>query len=274
MLPLFWLRVALSLYGVGLLYALASFWGGRKVLTRITLPAVGLGMVFHFVSIIENAMSSGTWTPTSMHGQESLLAFVLMVFFFIVYARYRATSPGLAVFPLVFWLTFSASSYASPTEPSAPIFVSLQWIYIHVALILIGYSALFFSFVASILYLIQERNLKSKAGMNGFWSRLPALATIDEIGFKCLIWGFPFMTLGLIAGSILAEARYGTRYFADPKILLSGLMWVVYMVLVYTRWNAGWRGRRAAYLATFAFGAAVLAWAANNVSQTHRFLAP
>ena len=42
--------------------------------------------------------------------------------------------------------------------------------------------------------------------MHGFWSRLPALATIDEIGFKCLIWGFPFMTLGLISGSILAEA--------------------------------------------------------------------
>ena len=174
-------------------------------------------MVFHFVSIVENAMFSGTWTPTSMHGLESLLAFVLMVFFFIVYARYRATSPGLAVFPLVFWLTFSASSYASPSEPTAPLFVSLQWIYIHVALILIGYSALFFSFIASILYLIQERNLKSKAGMHGFWSRLPALATIDEIGFKCLIWGFPFMTLGLIAGSILAEARFGTRYFADPK---------------------------------------------------------
>jgi ABC-type uncharacterized transport system permease subunit len=274
MLPLFWLRVALSLYGVGLLYALASFWGGRKVLTRITLPAVGLGVVFHFVSIVENAMFSGTWAPTSMHGVESLLAFVLMVFFFVVYARFRATSPGLAVFPLVFWLTFSASSYASPNEPSAPIFVSAQWIYIHVALILIGYSALFFSFIASILYLIQERNLKSKTGMRGFWSRLPALATIDEIGFKCLIWGFPFMTLGLIAGSILAEARYGTRYFADPKILLSGLMWVVYMVLLYTRWNGGWRGRRAAYLATVAFGAAVLAWAANNFSQTHRFLAP
>ena len=274
MLPLFWLRVALSLYGVGLLYALASFWGGRRVLTRITLPAVGLGMVFHFVSLVENAMLSDTWTPNSMHGLESLLAFVLMVFFFVVYARYRATAPGLAVFPLVFGLTFSASSYASPTEPSAPIFVSQQWIYIHVALILVGYSALFFSFIASILYLIQERNLKTKAGMQSFWSRLPSLATIDEIGFKCLIWGFPFMTLGLIAGSILAEARFGTRYFADPKILLSGLMWVVYMVLLYTRWSAGWRGRRAAYLATFAFGAAVLAWVANNFSQTHRFIAP
>jgi ABC-type uncharacterized transport system permease subunit len=273
MLPLFWLRVALSLYGVGLLYALASFWGGRKVLTRITLPAVGLGMVFHFVSIVENAMSSGTWAPTSMHSVESVLGFVLMVFFFSIYWRYRATSPGLAVFPLVFWLTFSASSYAEPSQNATPLFVSPQWIFIHVTLIMIGYSALFFSFTASILYLIQERRLKSKTGMSGFWSRLPALATIDEIGLKCLIWGFPFMTLGLISGSIVAEAKFGSKYFADPMIVLSGLMWVLYMLLLYTRWNAGWRGRRAAYLAAFAFGAALLAWAANYFSQTHRFLA-
>jgi ABC-type uncharacterized transport system permease subunit len=81
------------------------------------------------------------------------------------------------------------------------------------------------------------------------------------------------MTLGLIAGSILAEARFGSRYFADPKILLSILMWVVYTLLLYMRANAGWRGRRAAYMATFAFAAAVLAWAANNLSQTHRFIA-
>src|SRR5258708_16791228 len=229
-------------------------------------------MVFHFVSIVENAMFSGTWTPTSMHGLESLLAFVLMVFFFVIYARFRATSPGLAVFPLVFWLTFSASSYAEPTEPSAPLFVSTQWIYIHVALILIGYSALFFSFVASILYLLQERNLKTKAGMHGFWSRLPALATIDEIAFKCLVWGFPFMTLWLIAGSILAEARVGSTYFAYPKILLSVLMWVIYMVLLSTRWNVGWRGRRAAYLAPFAFGSPVRASSTNTFSQTPRFI--
>ncbi len=39
----------------------------------------------------------------------------------------------------------------------------------------------------------------------------------------------------------------------DPKILLSLLMWAVYLVMVYTRWIAGWRGRRAAILASFAF---------------------
>ena len=208
-----------------------------------------------------------------MHELESLLALVLLVFFFVIYARYKASAPGLAVFPIVFLLTASAALGSARPHEGSPLFVSTQWVYIHVALILIGYSALLFSFVASILYLIQETKLKSKS-IGGFWSRLPPLATIDEIGYKSLVWGFPFMTLGLIAGSILAEARFGSRYFADPKILLSILMWVVYTVLLYTRWSAGWRGRRAAYLASFAFIAAMVAWAANNMSQTHRFIAP
>ena len=272
-MPLFWLRVALILYGVGLVYALVSLWGAKKTLSRIALPAVGLGMCFHFVSLIENAMLSGTWAPSSMHELESLLAFVLMVFFFIIYWRYKATAPGLAVFPLVFLMTASAAFKHTPSEPALPLFVSAQWIYIHVALILIGYSALLFSFIASILYLIQERSLKSKK-IGGFWSRLPSLATIDDIGYQCLVWGFPFMTLGLIAGAIVAEARVGSQYFLDPKILISILMWVVYTVLLYTRGNAGWRGRKAAYLATFAFATALLAWAANNLSHTHKFIAP
>lgn len=271
-MPLFWLRAALILYGAGLVYAMVSLWAGRQALSRIALPAVGLGVTFHFVSLVETAMRR-TWAPASMHQMESLLSFLLMVFFFAIYLRYKATAPGLAVFPLVVLMTASAALSGTDSEPPLPLFVSVQWIYIHVGLIFIGYCAVVFNFTASILYLIEERALKAKT-LGGFWSRLPALATIDEIGYKSLVWGFPFMTLGLIAGSVLAEARYGSRYFADPKIVLSILMWLAYTVLLYTRWNSGWRGRRAAYLATFAFVAAIVAWAANNFSQTHRFIAP
>jgi ABC-type uncharacterized transport system permease subunit len=262
-MPLFWLRFALILYGVGLVYAMVSLWGARQALSRIALPLAGLGVTFHFVALVENAMLSRTWAPSSMHELESLLSFLLMVFFFVIYARYKATAPGLVVFPLVVLMTASAAFTGNASEPPLPLFVSVQWIYIHVALIFIGYAAVLFNFVASILYIVEERALKAKA-LGGLWTRLPAL----------LVWGFPFMTLGLIAGSVLAEARFGSRYFLDPKIVLSILMWVVYTVLLYTRWSAGWRGRRAAYLATFAFVAAVVAWAANNLSQTHRFIAP
>ncbi len=260
-MPLFWLRTALVLYGFGLLYAVMAIWGERQRLTRIMLPAVALGAVFHFVSVIESVRFGGFDTSLSVHQIEGLLAFLLMAFFFAIYAIYRTASPGIAVFPLAFVLTLSAQSYSEPS-PAVPAPFSSGWIYMHIALIMVGYSALIVSFVASILYLIQEKNLKAK-GVSGFWSRLPALATIDEIGYRVLIFGFPFMTFGLIAGSILAEAKFGAEYFKDPKVLLSVLMWVVYTVLLYTRWSAGWRGRRAAYLAACAFAAAAVAWVAN-----------
>ena len=268
-MPLFWLRVALTFYGVGLLYAVVTLWGSHRVLTRILLPAVGMGAIFHLVAITEYIMRPDL-APSFLHQVESLMAFLLMAFFFVVYLRYQTASPGVAVFPLVFLLTLSASSASPPPGGPSPS-VSGSWIFMHVSLILVGYTALFFTFFASILYLIQERNLKSKSQGRGIWSMLPALATIDEIGYKCLVFGFPFMTLGLIAGSVVAEGRYGARYFADPKILISIFMWVLYTVLLYTRWNAGWRGRRAAYMAAMAFGAAVVALAANSLSQTHRF---
>jgi len=270
-MPLFWLRVALSFYGVGLLYAVVSLWGGRPILTRVMLPAVGLGTVFHFVALVEYGMLGPAVAPSFLHEVESLLAFLLMTFFFVIYFRYKTASPGVAVFPMAFLLTVLASAPSSLVSSPSP-GVSRGWLIIHIGLILVGYSALLFSFFASILYLIQERNLKAKASGGGFWSWLPALATIDEIGYKCLVFGFPFMTLGLIAGSILAEARFGATYFRDPKILLSILMWVVYMVLLYTRWSAGWRGRRAAYLAAFASGAAVLALLVNT--GWHGFIKP
>src|SRR5215472_11047656 len=168
-MPLFWLRFALILYGVGLIYAMVSLWGARQVLSRVALPLVGLGMTFHFVAIIENAMLSHTWAPSSMHELESLLSFLLMVFFFAIYARYKATAPGLAVFPLVVLMTASAAFRGSSAEPPLPLFVSVQWIYIHVALIFIGYSAVLFNFVASILYIIEERALKAKTA-GGIWN--------------------------------------------------------------------------------------------------------
>jgi ABC-type uncharacterized transport system permease subunit len=123
------------------------------------------------------------------------------------------------------------------------------------------------SFGASLLYLVQERRLKSKkpASLTSF---LPALEVIDQIGYRSLLLGFPFMTLGLLAGSVVAITKSGHLDFLDPKILLSVLMWAVYLIMVFTRWNSGWRGRRAAYLASFAFLVALAAGFANFI---HRF---
>lgn len=268
----FWLKVAAAMYSVGLLYAFVALSGKRQVLSRTLLPIVGLGTIFHFVAMVESFTESGQFTPATLFQSESLLAFLLMFFFFIVYWKYSTTSHGIFVFPLVFLLTLSAAVGERPPQFDNPALRG-GWIITHIALILAGYAALFFSFVSSILYLVQERSLKTKVAST-FFSRLPALEVMDDIGFRSLLLGFPFMTIGLVIGSVIAQSTFGPAYFRDPKIVLSLLMWAVYMVLLFSRWSAGWRGRRAAMLSACAFMVAAVAWAANYFSAVHRFPAP
>lgn len=273
-MPHFWLQVAVMFYSAGLLYALAGHSGWSKILGRFILPAVAIGTLFHFVALSEVVLATGQLTPVSIYHSESLLAFVLMVFFFGVYWRYKTPSPGIIVFPIVFLLTLTAVLGQEPPKFTSPLFRS-GWIFTHIALIFCGYAALFFSFISSIFYLVQERQLKSKdLNRNRLFTRLPALAVMDDIGLRSLIIGFPFMTVGLIAGSVLAQERFGPVFFRDPKVVLSLMMWAVYLVLLFTRWNAGWRGRRAAILSTVAFLAATVTWAANYFSSMHRFVNP
>lgn len=270
-MSIFWLRVALGFYGVGLLYALVALSRTHELLTKVALHAVYLGAIFHFVSLTEGVFAADHVTAAMVHSSESLLAFLMMVVFLLVFLIYKTTSPGIIIFPLVFLLTFMAATRQQPFLVTSP-GMRTSWLFAHIGLIFLGYAALVLSFCASVLYLIQQRSLKAKRA-TGILARLPALEDIDQIGYRALLLGFPFMTLGLIAGSVVAESTYGRIDFQDPKILLSLLMWSVYLIMVYTRWIAGWRGRKAAVLASVAFAAAVVAWAANYFSTIHRFVA-
>ena len=269
-MPLIWLRVAVACYGVGLLYSLLLLSKKGDLLAKIVEPAVGLGLIFHFVSLVESRVIIGHLALASIHYSESILAFTAMVVFFVFFIRYRTTSPGIIIFPIVFVLTFASAIGQKPVTLTSP-FLRSGWIFVHVVLIFTGYAGLFLSCGASLLYLVQERALKTKQ-RTPLLDWLPSLQTIDEIGYRSLLFGFPFMTLGLVAGTVLAIEKYGPLFFYDPKILLSFIMWGVYMLLLYTRWSSGWRGRRAAVLATFAFLIALGVWAANSLSHVHRFL--
>ena len=271
MMTLIWLRVALVCYAAGLLYALVALTRSSEILGKVALHASYLGMVFHLVSLTEAVVQSGQIAAASAHNSESLLAFLIMVVFMLAYLIYKTTTPGIVIFPLVFLLTFVAATGQQPLVFTSNA-VKHGWLALHILMILTGYAALFLSFGSGILYLMQARALKSK-GPRGLFSRLPALQVIDDIGYRSLMLGFPFMTLGLLAGCVVAESVYGRIDIRDPKILLSVLMWAVYLLMVFTRLNAGWRGRRAALLASVAFVAAIVAWVANYFSGMHRFIA-
>jgi hypothetical protein len=132
-----------------------------------------------------------------------------------------------------------------------------------------------FSMLSSFLYLIQEKRLKNKDWAKaGVLARSQtAAARISDVaaaagddGSDCqstLRIGFVCMTVGLFAGSLIAQEQVGIGYFADPKVLLSFVMWGLYVVILFIRRNAGLRGRRAAWLTSGVFVLMLCVWAAN-----------
>src|SRR5439155_95996 len=95
---------------------------------------------------------------------------------------------------------------------------------------------------------IQERELKSKRP-RAFYYRLPSLDVCDELYYRSLVFGLPFLSAGILTGFVWASQTWKGPWELDPKIVASLVTWLIYLTLFSTRLSGSWRGRRAAYVA-------------------------
>jgi ABC-type uncharacterized transport system permease subunit len=276
-MSLLWLRVAVFLYGVAALAVLPAALYDRPRWRHIAVPACVAAAFFHFVSLAETLNAAHHRLPVEAHELQSLVALLLACGFLAVYARYRTVSLGIFVLPIVFLLGMLAAF--RPGQETFAVPVRTGWILLHILLLLAAYAALVLSLLTSLLYLIQERRLKSKSPSptrSALFHRAldTPLDVLDRIALQTLLFGLPCMTAGLLIGSVLAQHDYGAAYFRDPKILLAFAMWIAYVAMVQIRRAAGLRGRRAVFLSSFIFLVVLAVWAANQMSAVHRFATP
>ena len=271
-MSLLWLRVAVFLYGIAALAVLPAALYDRPRWRHLAIPATIAGLLFHFVSLTEMLNAAHHSLPVDTHETQSLSALLLALAFLLVYARFRTITLGIFLLPLAFLLGL-LPAFRPGLEVEAFPGLHTGWLFLHIALLLAAYAALFVSLVASVLYLFQERRLKLKSHA-ATRIKLPPLETLDRIALRALLFGLPCMTAGLLIGSLLAQVTYGATYFRDPKILLAFAMWLAYIGMIYIRRHAGLRGRRAVYLSSFVFMVVLCVWASNQFSAVHRFPTP
>jgi len=276
---LVWLRVAAILYAAASVAIFPAVLYSLDRWRRWCVHLGGLAFFFHFVSAVEMLAEAHRFVPVGAREVESLLGFLVAGLFFLAWWLWGAISLGVFALPVTFFLVFVPSlgltHYVFPSQG-----VRSSWLVAHISALLAAYAALGFSLLASVLYLLQERRLKSKvrAGEDA-WSApldwLPPLDTLERIAHAMLLFGFPCMTVGLILGAVLVqETSLGAAYFLDPKVVASYAMWGVYVLLLFLRQSAGLRGRKAAYLSGAVLAFMLAVWAANLVSHVHRFGAP
>jgi len=256
-----WLRVAAGLYSLGLLHAILTLVRRREHLFRVALGAFALGAVFHFVSIIEEGIVNNRCPITNLYETLSMCSMLIVVVYLLAHWRYKLESLSVVIFPLVFVMALVATMGNPVSAWSSPV-VRDAWLTVHIVLVLLGIAALLLAAVASLLYLYQERELKTKKP-RAFYYRLPALGTLDDLISKTIATGFVLFTLSVVAASTWGFIEYKTAWITKPAIVISFVTWGVYMALVFLRMIAGWRGRKAALMTITAVIFSALTWAAH-----------
>ena len=250
---LLWL--ALAVYGLGILLTLPSLARRRPSLPPAALGALGLGLWLHAAAFAASVAATHRVPVADVRSALSFFAFLVTVAFFFAYVRYRIAALGIFMLPLVFVLTFVSAlrpedSFRSPAFRGG-------WLLVHIATIFLGYTGFFLTFVAAVMYLIQERDLKSKRP-RAFYYRLPSLDVCDELYYRSLVFGLPFLSVGILTGFVWASQTWKGPWELDPKILASLVTWLIYLTLFSTRLSGSWRGRRAAYVAIVGFAAVMV----------------
>src|SRR5260370_28150569 len=98
-MALLWLRFALGCYFIGLIYAFFALSRTSDLFSRIALHPASLGMVFHFVSLVELFLS-GQLLWASVHNRESLLALFSIISFMIVHTISHTPPPVVVLVPI------------------------------------------------------------------------------------------------------------------------------------------------------------------------------
>jgi len=264
-------ELALTCYFAATIVCVLELFKGTKTTSRIMLTLVVIGFALHSANIIARYVISGHIPIANLHEASSFFSWCIVLLFFYLEYRYKLGLLGAFIMPVVFILMLSSSMLPRKIEPLSPVLQS-YWLGIHTVLAFIGDAAFAMAFGMGLMYLIQEHYVKSKH-LGGLFKRLPSLQILDEINYRLITIGFPFLSLAIITGALWAESAWGSYWRWDPKEVWSLITWFIYALVLHVRLTVGWRGKRAAILSIIGFCAVLFTFFGVNflLKGLHRF---
>jgi len=246
--------LALTGYLWATLQALAELAGRRPagpVPTRALLRAAWL---LHTVGLGLRWIALGRSPVGGVHAALSMIVWAAILVLLWAERRY-----GLRALPAFGLPPVAALGLAAAAAPEAAAFGSpaAPGLVGHALLVVLGLGALAVNFAGGLMYVVHERALK-RGTLVGLSRRLPPLGTLDRFSFHALVAGFPFLTLGIVLGTVSAARLYGAGWLWQPTPVVVLATWMIYAAALSLRAGTKWGGRQAAYLALAGFAGVVV----------------
>ena len=229
---------------------------------------VGAGLLVHFAYLEVSARALHSVPYRTLGGSMSLFGWMLGLSYIALLYRHRERAIGPFLIPFV--LLFSAAGFLLPPGGSAPAAETRGSLFaLHVTFGILGYAAFTLSFVLSVLYLIQNRQIRR--GRTGLlFSRLPPLEVIGRMNRTTVSIG-----LGILGASIVFGLLWASRFWttlSDPKIIWALATLALYGFLLWME-RRGWKGPRVAILSIVGYGLVLFSYTVVNLyfSPAHAF---
>lgn len=189
---------------------------------------IAIGFVFQCLFLWKRSELHGRCPITS--GSEILvfISWSIVIMYFVLGRAFRLSLLGVFTGPIVLFFQAIALTFLATNDPGARPAETLDpWLEMHASMSLLAYGAFALAAIASIMYLLQNRQLKSRHP-GRLSRRLPPVKYLADALIRLLIIGQLLMTIGVVSAFFMEKTPSSLHMAA------SGGVWLLYgAILTY-----------------------------------------
>ena len=229
---------------------------------RFNFFAILVGFTLQTIFLSVRGHALGRCPLTNLFEVLVFLAWSLALIYMLVGPVYRLSLMGAFTAPFVF--VIQASALLAPIDVRhGPKMPANSWLEFHASMSMIAYGAFALACIAGIMYLIQDRQLKTRQ-LRSIFYQMPPLSDLFVAITRLLWWGFGLYTLGLVSGFFIGQPLPRVQVFCAFGV------WLLYAAILQGRHLRRLAPKRVAALCIIGFSVALtLLWGITFSAQVH-----
>src|SRR5271168_1587502 len=196
-MPHLFLFLTILAYGLSLVSYVRFLYSGRELAGRFGTLFLAIGLGAHYFALLERSRGLHTVPYHDLYGSMSLFGWLLALTYLGLELYHRQRSVGAFVLPFI--LLFFLAAHLAPQDRLSPPAAHGPVFAFHVTLSILAYAAFALSFVLSLIYLGEERLLRSRRLGNIVW-RLPPLELLEKMSQSSVLIGLISIAIGTALG--------------------------------------------------------------------------
>src|SRR5438094_10252297 len=229
---------------------------------RFNFFAIAAGFIFQTAFLSVRGHALGRCPLTNLFEVFIFLAWSVALIYLLIGPTYRLSLMGAFTSPLIFLIqTFAL--LAPIDTPHARKLPANSWLEFHASMSMIAYGAFALACIAGVMYLVQERQLKTHH-LHSIFYHLPPLTNLFAAITRLLWWGFALYTAGIVSGFFTGHP------LPRIQVVAAIALWLLYAAILQARHLKWLAPKRVAALCIIGFSAALaLLWGITFTAELH-----